>query len=92
MSSQPEKFGESNCQFYTYVLTCVDGTLYTGWTTDVEKRLAVHNAGKGAKYTRCRLPVTLAKVWSFDTATEARQWEWQFKQYSRRKKLSLILA
>ena len=44
---------------YMYVLECTDGTLYTGYSTDVQKRLAVHNAGKGAKYTRARLPVKL---------------------------------
>ena len=42
---------------YMYVLECADGSLYTGYTTDVEKRLKTHNAGKGAKYTRARLPV-----------------------------------
>ena len=44
---------------YMYVLECADGSLYTGYTTDVEKRLKTHNAGKGAKYTRARLPVKL---------------------------------
>ena len=42
-----------------YILLCADGTLYTGWTNDIEKRLAAHNAGRGAKYTRGRRPVTL---------------------------------
>ena len=44
---------------YTYILACVDGTLYTGWTNNLEKRLATHNAGRGGKYTRSRLPVRL---------------------------------
>ena len=44
---------------YMYVLECADGSLYTGYTTDIEKRLKTHNAGKGAKYTRARLPVKL---------------------------------
>ena len=44
---------------YTYIVQCSDGTLYTGWTTDVERRVRTHNSGKGAKYTRSRLPVTL---------------------------------
>ena len=45
---------------YTYIVRCSDGTLYTGWTTDVERRVRTHNSGKGAKYTRSRLPVTLS--------------------------------
>ena len=45
---------------YMYVLECADGSLYTGYTTDVEKRLKTHNAGKGAKYTRARLPVNFS--------------------------------
>ena len=45
--------------FYVYILLCGDGTLYTGYTNDLERRLAVHNAGKGAKYTRSRLPRSL---------------------------------
>ena len=44
---------------YTYILVCADGTYYTGWTNDIRKRLASHNAGKGGKYTRSRLPVRL---------------------------------
>ena len=44
---------------YTYILRCSDGSLYTGWTNDIEKRLEQHNAGKGAKYTKGRTPVTL---------------------------------
>ena len=44
---------------YVYILRCGDGTLYTGWTTDLEHRVAMHNAGKGAKYTRARRPVRL---------------------------------
>ena len=41
---------------YVYILRCADGTLYTGWTNDLERRVAAHNSGKGAKYTRSRLP------------------------------------
>ena len=47
---------------YTYILRCSDGSLYTGWTNDIEKRLEQHNAGKGAKYTKGRTPVTLESV------------------------------
>ena len=52
---------------YTYILRCADGTYYTGWTTDPEKRLKAHNSGKGAKYTRSRLPVEIVHLESFET-------------------------
>ena len=52
---------EKDSKAYMYVVECADGTLYTGYTTDVERRLKTHNAGKGAKYTRARLPVKLFK-------------------------------
>ena len=56
---------------YTYILRCADGTLYTGWTNDLEKRLAAHNAGTGAKYTRPRRPVTLVYHEVFETKEAA---------------------
>ena len=56
---------------YTYILSCADGTLYTGWTNDLDRRLAVHNAGKGGKYTRARLPVTLVYHEEFETKEQA---------------------
>ena len=56
---------------YMYVVECCDGTYYTGYTTDVKKRIAVHNSGKGAKYTRARLPVKLIYVEDFDSKEEA---------------------
>ena len=56
---------------YMYVVECCDGTYYTGYTTDVKKRIAVHNSGKGAKYTRARLPVKLIYVEGFDSKEEA---------------------
>jgi len=75
---------------YTYLLHCSDGSLYCGWTTDLEKRLADHNAGQGAKYTRTRRPVRLAASWAFDTRQEAQRFEWQIKQLTRNQKLALI--
>ena len=56
---------------YTYILRCADGTLYTGWTNDLEKRLAAHNAGTATKYTRPRRPVTLVYQEAFPTKEEA---------------------
>lgn len=73
-----------------YVLECADGTLYTGYTTDVEKRIAVHNAGKGAKYTKARLPVSALAVATFTTKHEAMSSEYHFKQLTRDEKDALL--
>ena len=75
---------------YTYILRCADGTLYCGWTNDLEKRLKAHNSGKGAKYTRSRLPVTLVYYEEFETSTEAQKREYQIKRLTRKQKLMLI--
>ena len=75
---------------YTYILRCQDDTLYTGWTTDLEKRVETHNLGKGAKYTRTRLPVELVYYEAFASKEEAMSREWQIKQLSRKDKLRLI--
>ena len=75
---------------YTYIVSCADGTLYTGWTNDLDRRLAAHNAGRGGKYTRARLPVTLVYHETFATKKEAMAREWAIKQLTRRQKLLLI--
>ncbi|HFI0265658.1 TPA: GIY-YIG nuclease family protein [Streptococcus suis] len=75
---------------YFYVLECADGSLYTGYTTDVVKRLATHNRGKGAKYTRGRLPVSLLYQESFASKQEAMSAEALFKKRSRQSKLDYI--
>ena len=75
-----------------YMLRCRDGSLYTGWTNDLEKRLKTHEAGKGGKYTRSRLPVELVYTEQFATAREARSREWHIKRLSRQEKLHLIAA
>lgn len=77
---------------YTYILRCSDDTLYTGWTNDLPKRLKTHNAGKGARYTRGRLPVKLVYYETFATKKEAMQREAQIKKLSRKQKLSFILT
>lgn len=77
---------------YTYILRCADGTLYTGWTNDLDKRLSAHNAGTAAKYTRPRRPVTLVYQESFPTKEEAMRREWAIKQLTRGEKLRLIQA
>ena len=74
---------------YTYILKCADGTLYTGWTNDLVKRLASHNAGTGGKYTRTRRPVELAYFEEHDSKEEAMSREWHIKRLSREEKLLL---
>ena len=66
-------------KYYIYILLCADNTYYTGFTTDVEKRLEEHNSGKGAKYTRGRTPCTLVYTESFDDKSSAMKREWEIK-------------
>ena len=75
---------------YTYLVECADGTLYCGWTNDIEKRISDHNAGKGAKYTKPRLPVKLVYYETFGTKEEAMKREWQIKQLNRAQKQKLV--
>lgn len=75
---------------YTYILECNDKTLYTGWTNNLEKRLKAHNDGKGAKYTKSRLPVRLVYYEEFDSKEEAMQREYRIKRLNRTEKMSLI--
>lgn len=75
---------------YIYIVECKDGTLYTGWTTDLERRIKAHNSGKGAKYTRSRLPVVLRYYESFETKQEAMRREYEIKQLTRKEKEKLI--
>ena len=75
---------------YTYILRCADGTLYCGWTNNLEKRLKAHNSGKGAKYTRSRLPCELVYYEEFETSIEAQKREYKIKTLSREEKLALI--
>lgn len=76
--------------FYVYMLRCSDGSLYTGFTNDLERRVKVHNAGKGAKYTRSRLPVSLVYSEEYGTEREARSREWHLKRLTREEKTALI--
>lgn len=75
---------------YTYILQCSDGTLYTGYTLDLDKRVLAHNSGKGSKYTRGRLPVTLLYYEELETKKEALQRERQIKKMGRIDKIKLI--
>ena len=78
------------CLNYTYMLKCSDGTLYTGWTNDLEKRVEAHNSGKGAKYTKARRPVELAYYEEFETKEQAMKREYAIKQLGRKEKQELI--
>ena len=77
---------------YTYIVKCSDKTFYTGWTNDLEKRIEMHNSGKGAKYAKARLPVELVYYEAFDTKEEAMSREWHIKRLSRSEKQKLIEA
>jgi putative endonuclease len=75
---------------YSYILRCADGTLYTGWTTNLERRLRAHQAGKASRYTRGRLPVTLVYHQEHSTPGDARRHEAEIRRLPREKKLRLI--
>ncbi len=77
---------------YTYLLRCADGTLYCGWTNDLAGRVEAHNAGKGAKYTRSRRPVSLVYYEEYATKREAMQREYEVKHLTRSQKLALIAS
>ena len=81
---------EKDSKAYMYVVECADGSLYTGYTTDVERRLKTHNAGKGAKYTRARLPVKLLYSEVFASKPEAMSAEALFKKKSREMALKFL--
>ena len=75
---------------YTYILKCKDNTYYTGYTTDVDKRVKAHNEGKGAKYTRGRGPVELVYYEEHMEKQAAMRREWEIKQLSRNEKEKII--
>lgn len=75
---------------YTYILKCKDGTLYTGWTNDLDKRVKAHNEGRGAKYTRSRTPAELVYYETFETKEEAQRREYAIKKMTRRQKEIII--
>lgn len=78
--------GKPRADWYVYILRCADDTLYTGITTDPERRLAEHNGRGGAKYTRVRQPVELVYLEESENRSLASQREWQIKQLPRKKK------
>ena len=83
--SIPEKPGN-----FVYILRCGDGSLYTGWTNDLSRRLAAHASGRGAKYTRSRPPVELVYWERYDTKEQAMAREYAIKRLTRQQKLALV--
>jgi putative endonuclease len=77
---------------WVYMLRCADGSLYTGWTVDIERRIAAHAAGTASRYTRARLPVELAVALPMPDASSARREEARIKRLSRPEKLALLAA
>lgn len=86
--ARPAASGHATC--YCYIVECSDGTFYTGWTTDTERRLKVHNAGRGARYTRMRRPVRLVYVEPQPDRTTAMKRERAIKALPRARKQALI--
>lgn len=82
---------ETKRAYFTYMVRCADGTLYTGFTVDdVHHRIAMHNAGKGAKYTKSRRPVELVWYHEWESEHEARSAEYHTKKLSHREKEELV--
>lgn len=75
--------------FYVYLACCANGTLYTGYTSDVTRRLRMHNAGKGGRFTRINRPLTLIAAWTYDDRSEAIRAERVIKRLSHEAKLEL---
>ena len=75
---------------YTYMVRCQDGSLYTGWTNDIEHRIEAYNSGRGAKYTKARRPVKLVYYETFLTKQEAMKREYEIKRMTKREKESLL--
>jgi putative endonuclease len=75
---------------FVYLLACADASLYCGWTTDLDRRLAAHSTGRGGAYTRARLPVRYAAAWRCATRAQARGLEVRIKALSRPAKLALV--
>ena len=75
---------------YVYIVECSDGTFYTGWTNNLEKRIDMHSNGTGAKYTRGRGPVKLVYSEEFDRKEDAMKREYHIKKLSRQEKLLLM--
>ena len=78
--------------WYIYIVECSDNTFYTGITTNINRRLLEHNSGKGAKYTRARVPVVLKVFFTANNRSEASKEEYRIKQLSRNEKMKLWIT
>jgi putative endonuclease len=78
--------------YWVYVIECADDSFYTGYTTDVERRVREHDRGEGAKYTRGRTPVELVHTEEFDSKSAAMSREYEIKQLSRHQKEELVVS
>ncbi len=83
---------EVDCQHFVYMACCRNGSFYVGYATNVERRIAMHNAGRGAKYTRANRPVTLAATWQFANKGDALRAERELKRVSHDRKRTLAEA
>ena len=81
-----------NAAYFTYMVECSDGSLYTGWTTDPDRRIKEHNAGRGALYTRWRRPVALKYLEQAPDRSAAQRRENEIKKLTRQKKVALVDA
>jgi putative endonuclease len=90
MTRKRRKVATRKAEWFLYILECCDGSLYAGISNDVQARLAAHQAGRGAKYTRAHLPVTLRYVEKCGTRGEAMKRECKVKKLTRGKKLELV--
>ena len=77
---------------FVYLLRCSDGSLYCGWTTDLERRLAAHNRGHASRYTASRRPVAYAATWTAESRSDAMRREAAIKRLTRGEKLRLVAA
>lgn len=75
-------------RYYVYLARCRNDTLYVGYTTDVARRIATHNAGQGGRYTRANRPLVLVATWEFHTQRDAMRAEFELKRLSRAEKLA----
>jgi len=82
--------GNSNMTWFTYILTCCDGSSYVGHTSDLEERINVHNSGRGAIFTAIRRPVILSYSETHESKEDAMKREKQIKKWTRQKKIALI--
>jgi putative endonuclease len=90
VNGEPAAVSGRSSAVFVYIVECADGTLYTGWTTDIERRLKAHNAGRGARYTRQRGPVRLVYLEEVPDRPTAQKREMEIKRLSRAGKFKLI--